>query len=66
AHRIKMKKLYPDGWNPPKKLSREAMDGLRTLHAHDPVTFSTPVLAEKFKVSPEAVARILKSRWRPS
>jgi len=42
------------------------MDGLRTLHAHDPLTFSTPVLADKFKISPEAVARILKSKWRPS
>lgn len=41
------------------------MDGLRTLHRHDPDSFTTPVLAEKFKISPEAVRRILKSRWQP-
>lgn len=38
---------------------------MRQLHAHDPVTFSTPVLAERFRVSPEAVRRILRSRWEP-
>jgi len=65
-HRDAMKKAFPDGWNPPRKISREAMEGLRTLHAHDPGTYTTPVLAEKFKISPEAVRRILKSRWEPS
>lgn len=60
-----MKKSFPDGWNPPKKLSREAMDGLRTLHNHDPETFTTTALATRFKISPEAVRRILKSRWQP-
>jgi len=65
AHKAAMKKLFPDGWNPPKKLSREAMEGLRTLHDHDPETFTTTVLANRFKISPEAVRRILKSRWRP-
>jgi hypothetical protein len=47
-------------WSPTRKLSRAAMDGLRALHAHDPETFSTPMLAAKFKISPEAVRRILK------
>lgn len=64
-HRKMMKERFPDGWNPPRKLSREAMDGLRALHAHDPETFTTPALAEKFRISPEAVRRILKSRWMP-
>lgn len=41
------------------------MSGLRLLHHTDPHTFSTPVLAERFKISPEAVRRILKSRWEP-
>lgn len=41
------------------------MDGLRTLHAHDPVMFSTPILADRFRISPEAVRRILKSKWVP-
>lgn len=64
-HRKVMKERFPDGWNPPRKLSREAMDGLRALHAHDPETFNTPALAEKFRISPEAVRRILKSKWLP-
>ncbi|KAK7047352.1 Required for respiratory growth protein 9 mitochondrial [Paramarasmius palmivorus] len=62
-HRDAMQKNFPDGWNPPKKLSREAMEGLRELHHLDKEKFSTPVLAEKFRISPEAVRRILKSKW---
>lgn len=65
-HRDKMKNSFPEGWSPPHKLSRQAMDGLRVLHAHDPKTFSTPVLAERFRVSPEAVRRMLRSGWEPS
>lgn len=65
-HRETMKKKFPEGWSPPKKLSREAMEGLRALHAHDPDTFTTPMLADKFKISPEAVRRILRSKWTPS
>jgi len=60
-----MKERFPEGWNPPRKISRDAMEGLRSLHAHDPTTFSTPVLAEKFQISPEAVRRILRSKWVP-
>jgi hypothetical protein len=41
------------------------MDVLRQLHRTDPETFSTPILAERFKISPEAVRRILKSKWEP-
>ena len=66
SHREKMKKLFPGGWSPPHKLSRQAMDGLRVLHMHDPVTFSTPMLAERFRISPEAIRRILRSKWEPS
>ncbi|KAJ7512627.1 hypothetical protein B0H11DRAFT_1946587 [Mycena galericulata] len=65
AHRQSLRHSFPDGWNPPRKLSREAMDGLRQLHRVDPATFTTPVLAERFRISPEAVRRILKSRWEP-
>jgi hypothetical protein len=64
-HREKMKRSFPEGWSPPHKLSRQAMDGLRALHSHDPEMFSTPTLAEKFRISPEAVRRILRSRWEP-
>lgn len=66
SHRERMKRSFPEGWSPPHKLSRQAMDGLRVLHTHDPHTFSTPMLAEKFRISPEAVRRILRSKWEPS
>ncbi|KAI9066997.1 hypothetical protein FKP32DRAFT_308808 [Trametes sanguinea] len=65
AHRETMKRKFPEGWAPPRKISREAMDSLRELHALDPRTFSTPVLAERFRISKEAVRRILKSKWEP-
>ncbi|SJK98599.1 uncharacterized protein ARMOST_01867 [Armillaria ostoyae] len=65
-HRKTMKQRFPDGWNPPRKISREAMDGLRELHQFDGAKFSTKVLADKFKISPDAVRRILKGRWEPS
>jgi hypothetical protein len=65
-HRKSIQKDFPVGWSPPRKLSHEAMDGLRQLHRFDPETFSTPVLAEKFRISPEAVRRILKSKWDPT
>ncbi|KAJ6543815.1 hypothetical protein B0H10DRAFT_1668915, partial [Mycena sp. CBHHK59/15] len=65
AHRASMKAAFPDGWNPPRKLSRDAMDGLRRLHAANPDTFSTPALAARFRISPEAVRRILRSAWAP-
>ncbi|TFL04709.1 hypothetical protein BDV98DRAFT_562705, partial [Pterulicium gracile] len=66
AHREAITKRFPDGWNPPKKISREAMEGMKQLHNVDSATFSTAVLADRFRVSPEAVRRILKSRWDPS
>lgn len=65
-HRASLKAKFPEGWAPPHKLSRAAMDGLRALHAHDPDTFATPVLADKFRISPEAVRRILRSKWEPT
>ena len=65
-HRASMKEKFPGGWAPPHKLSRAAMDGLRALHAHEPETFTTPVLADKFRISPEAVRRILRSKWEPT
>lgn len=61
-----LEKKFPAGWNPPKKLSPDALEGIRHLHATAPDRFTTAVLAEEFKVSPEAIRRILKSRWRPS
>ncbi|RJE21967.1 hypothetical protein PHISCL_05709 [Aspergillus sclerotialis] len=61
-----LKQKFKEGWSPPKKLSPDAMDGIRQLHAVAPDKFTTPVLAEQFKVSPEAIRRILKSKWQPT
>ncbi|KAJ5671033.1 hypothetical protein N7507_000160 [Penicillium longicatenatum] len=58
-------KKFPNGWNPPKKLSPDALDGIRNLHASAPDRFTTAVLAEEFKISPESIRRILKSKWKP-
>ncbi len=57
---------FPTGWIPRKRLSPDTLDGIRTLHLQYPLKYTTPVLAEQFKVSPEAIRRILKSKWRPS
>jgi len=61
-----LKEKFADGWNPPKKLSPDALDGIRHLHAKAPEQFTTAVLAQEFEMSPEAIRRILKSKWRPS
>lgn len=58
-----LKEKFEDGWNPRKKLSPDAMEGIRGLHEQDPDKYSTELLAQQFKVSPEAIRRILKSKW---
>jgi hypothetical protein len=66
-HKEKMKeKLHGEAWNPRKKLSPDTMEGIRHLHQTQPEKFTTALLAQHFKVSPEAIRRILKSKWRPS
>ena len=59
-------KFGPQGWAPRKRLSPDALYGIRALHAQYPETYTTPVLADQFKVSPEAIRRILKGKWRPT
>jgi len=61
-----LQKFKDEGWKPRKKLSPDTLEGIRTLHEQDPEKYSTPALAEHFKVSPEAIRRILKSNFRPS
>ena len=62
-----LKEKFGDkSWEPLKRLSPDALEGIRTLHTQDPGRHSTEVLAEQFKVSPEAIRRILKSKWRPT
>jgi hypothetical protein len=58
-------KFGKDKWSPRKRLSPDTLEGIRTMYASDPERFNTPVLAEYFKVSPEAIRRILKSKWQP-
>lgn len=57
---------FPDGWMPRKHLSREAQDGIRLVHRADPTTFTASVLAERFRISTEAVRRILAAKWEAS
>jgi hypothetical protein len=60
-----LKKKFPEGWSPRKKLSPDALIGIRMLHQQFPEEYTTEVLAKKFEVSPEAIRRILKSKWTP-
>ncbi|KJZ80502.1 hypothetical protein HIM_00352 [Hirsutella minnesotensis 3608] len=66
AQKQALDKKFPDGWQPRKRLSPDALDGIRALNAQFPDVYTTSALAEKFEVSPEAIRRILKSKWRPS
>lgn len=61
-----LQKFGETGWSPRKKLSPDTIEGIRALHEQYPDKYPTPVLSEQFKVSPEAIRRILKSKWRPS
>ena len=62
-----LKRKFGDkNWAPVKRLSPDAIEGVRALHAQDSEKYTTEVLAEEFMVSPEAIRRILKSRWRPT
>lgn len=60
-----LKEKFPDGWNPRKRLSPDAMAGIRALNAQFPDKYTTPVLADHFKVPAEAIRRILRSKWTP-
>lgn len=59
-------KFGQEGWHPRKRLSPDALEGIRSLHNSDPEQYSTMVLSQHFQVSPEAIRRILKSRWKPA
>lgn len=60
-----LKEKFKEGWNPRRRLSPDALAGIRAIHAQFPEEYTTSVLAKKFEVSPEAIRRILKSRWIP-
>lgn len=58
-------KFGEQNWNPRKRISPDALAGIRALHSNQPDMYTTPVLAAHFKVSAEAIRRILKSKWQP-
>lgn len=51
-------------WLPTRRLSPDALDGVRALHTQYPETFTIPILADHFSVGTEAIRRILKSKWK--
>jgi hypothetical protein len=65
AQKNALKNKFPEGWNPRKKLSPDALVGIRMLHQQFPEEYTTEVLAQKFEVSAEAIRRILRSKWTP-
>ncbi|KAL7812554.1 hypothetical protein V8C26DRAFT_407036 [Trichoderma gracile] len=65
-HKAALKEKFPEGWQPRKRLSPDALAGIRALNAQFPDVYTTAALADKFQVSSEAIRRILKSSWRPS
>ncbi|ODQ68385.1 hypothetical protein NADFUDRAFT_6369, partial [Nadsonia fulvescens var. elongata DSM 6958] len=52
-------------WNPTKKVSRDTMDLIRLLKQSNPGLKSSEI-ADRFRISPESVRRILKSKWVPN
>ncbi|KAL2073509.1 hypothetical protein VTL71DRAFT_10835 [Oculimacula yallundae] len=65
AEKNAVKEKYPEGYKPMKKLSPDAISGIRALHAQMPERYTTWALSQEFEVSPESIRRILKSKWRP-
>ncbi|KAK3177303.1 Required for respiratory growth protein 9 mitochondrial [Lecanicillium sp. MT-2017a] len=61
-----LKEKFPEGWRPRKRLSPDALAGIRALNAQFPEVYTTKALADKFEVSAEAIRRILKSKWKPT
>ncbi|KAI4182342.1 MAG: hypothetical protein L6R41_006039 [Letrouitia leprolyta] len=60
-----LNKFGSTGWAPRKRLSPDALEGIRALHAQYPDKYTTSALADQFEVPAEAIRRILKSKWRP-
>ncbi|KAG4304011.1 hypothetical protein PORY_002534 [Pneumocystis oryctolagi] len=63
--KIALKEKFPEGWNPLKKLSPDTINQIKILRQENP-TYTASILSNMFKVSPEAIRRILKSKWQPS
>jgi hypothetical protein len=61
-----LKEKFPEGWRPRKRLSPDALAGIRALNAQFPDVYTTSALSTKFGVDPEAIRRILKGKWQPT
>ncbi|RSL40850.1 hypothetical protein CEP53_013115 [Fusarium sp. AF-6] len=66
AQKAALKEKFPEGWRPRKRLSPDALAGIRALNAQFPDVYTTEALAKKFEVSPEVIRRILRSKWQPT
>ncbi|KAI8366237.1 hypothetical protein BD560DRAFT_401051 [Blakeslea trispora] len=53
-------------WMPKKRVSRPTMEKIRLLAALQPHTYNTARISQEFKLSVEAVGRILKSKYTPT
>lgn len=60
------RKFGEKGWQPRKRLSPDTLSGIRALHASNPTIYNVDMLRDHFKITPEAIRRILKSKWKPS
>lgn len=66
VQKARLKEKFPEGWKPRKRLSPDALTGIKALNAQFPSVYTTEALAAKFEISAEAVRRILRSTWQPS
>ena len=66
SQKSSLRQKFPEGYKPIKRLSPDAIEGIRALHTSNPSHFTTANLSQQFEVSPEAIRRILKSKWRPN
>ncbi|KAI7907099.1 uncharacterized protein BX663DRAFT_548181 [Cokeromyces recurvatus] len=53
-------------WLPKKRVSRETMEKIRSLARFQPEIYTVKQISTEFKLSFEAVKRILKSRYNPT
>ena len=59
-------KFGEQAWSPRKRISPDALAGIRALRTNQPDVYTTDRLADHFKMSPEAIRRILRSKWQPN
>ncbi|ORX98912.1 hypothetical protein K493DRAFT_313444 [Basidiobolus meristosporus CBS 931.73] len=60
------KSLQGNQWNPAKKVARSTMEKIRFLKSELPDEWPIDRISKEFKISFEAVRRILRSKYQPS